>query len=384
MHLTPSSPKRKRRASKSPGRSRIITASGDVVPDAPATYQEVSAAGDVNIEKPVHAHKAAIIDDSTKLVAAEDEFVGRTLCCGLQTAHLAHFDAAAAHPDWNFLTHNPFVLTGYRWRATPRSAFASLFELHNETVNIATHLGGAVIIIALMIHAFVALPAQAAAMVQPGQAPPAYVPVWPLGISGFGPLLCFIASTIYHTFLCLGRDAFKRFLKLDYLGICLFVSLAQWPFTFYGLLCRPEACIVYSALNFASLAGCVIVTLSPSFASDHLAWLRVGVYALASAINSLSVLHVWIAEDFGAATDPHMRAGMWGYLLTMSCPAIGGIFYASRIPERLAPGRFDLTGGSHAIMHVMTVAGAVVAFTTNTGMYLWRAGGGSGECAAQA
>lgn len=330
----------------------------------------------------MHAHRVPVIDDATKLVTPEDDFVGGQVCCGLRTPHVAHYDAATAHPDWNFLTHNPFVLTGYRWRATPRSALASLFELHNETVNIATHLGGAVIMISLMIHALVALPGQAAASLPPGNTASPYASVWPLVVSGLGPLLCFVASTIYHTFLCLGRDAFKRFLKLDYLGICLFVSLAPWPFTYYGLLCRPEACIVYSVLTAASLAGCIIVTLSPSFASDHLAWLRVSVYAASSAVNSLSVLHLWLLDP--ESSDPHIQAGIRGFLLTLACPLVGGVFYASRIPERLAPGRFDLTGGSHAIMHVMTVLGAVVAFTTNTGMYLWRAGTASGECPSTA
>ena len=37
----------------------------------------------------------------------------------------------------------------------------------------------------------------------------------------------------------------------------------------------------------------------------------------------------------------------------------GAAIYAMRIPERWYPGRFDLLGSSHQIMHVLVMCGAV-------------------------
>lgn len=37
----------------------------------------------------------------------------------------------------------------------------------------------------------------------------------------------------------------------------------------------------------------------------------------------------------------------------------GAAIYAARIPERWYPGRFDVWGASHQIMHVLVVCGAV-------------------------
>ena len=37
----------------------------------------------------------------------------------------------------------------------------------------------------------------------------------------------------------------------------------------------------------------------------------------------------------------------------------GAAIYAARIPERFFPGRFDVLGASHQIMHVLVMCGAV-------------------------
>lgn len=36
----------------------------------------------------------------------------------------------------------------------------------------------------------------------------------------------------------------------------------------------------------------------------------------------------------------------------------GGAVYAARVPERLWPGKFDIVGASHQIMHVLVMGGA--------------------------
>jgi adiponectin receptor len=41
---------------------------------------------------------------------------------------------------------------------------------------------------------------------------------------------------------------------------------------------------------------------------------------------------------------------------------LGAVIYACRVPERWAPGRFDLVGSSHQIFHVLVLCAAATHF----------------------
>lgn len=54
--------------------------------------------------------------------------------------------------SFSFLADNEFIHTGYRHGMTYKQAFVSLFQLHNETSNVLSHLIGAVVFLGLFIH----------------------------------------------------------------------------------------------------------------------------------------------------------------------------------------------------------------------------------------
>lgn len=51
--------------------------------------------------------------------------------------------------------------------------------------------------------------------------------------------------------------------------------------------------------------------------------------------------------------------GLRWMLLQGALYVIGAMIYAGRVPERWAPGRFDLVGASHQVFHCFVVAAAV-------------------------
>jgi len=53
-------------------------------------------------------------------------------------------------------------------------------------------------------------------------------------------------------------------------------------------------------------------------------------------------------------------SGMPYYFLEGGILALGAFFYATRCPESIRPGRFDLVGCSHNIFHVLVVLATVV------------------------
>jgi len=50
----------------------------------------------------------------------------------------------------------------------------------------------------------------------------------------------------------------------------------------------------------------------------------------------------------------------------------GAVMYATRIPERCHPGRFDHFGSSHQIFHVMVLLAAITHYFGCLRFYEWR------------
>jgi len=51
------------------------------------------------------------------------------------------------------------------------------------------------------------------------------------------------------------------------------------------------------------------------------------------------------------------------YYLTMGCSYLGGlVVYATKVPERYCPGKFDIWGHSHQIWHICVLGGIVLTY----------------------
>lgn len=55
--------------------------------------------------------------------------------------------------------------------------------------------------------------------------------------------------------------------------------------------------------------------------------------------------------------------GLYWLVLQGFLYILGAGIYAARVPEKLAPGSFDIWGSSHQIFHVLVVAAAVAHLT---------------------
>ena len=96
-----------------------------------------------------------------------------------------------------------------------------------------------------------------------------------------------------------------------------------------------------------------------------------------------SALGLW-----GLAPCAHQLILHWGepaivtavsHYAVMGALYLGGAaIFAARIPERWAPGRFDLVGNSHQVFHVAIVAAAAVHYRGVMGLMHWRDSVGGG------
>ena len=220
---------------------------------------------------------------------------------------------------------------------TPAECFRSIFLMHNETINIWTHLLGTMYFVIDMFM-FVKNEAQLAS-IEDGFILFCYVSC----------IMCLFASTWFHTHCCQPcPNHFACLLKYDMAGI-LTVILALY---------LTGVCLVFSGPNYvlqslylvlATLAG--VVAALPLTVSNLSAWSRSALtfFGLSSAVP--------VSHFMAIATPDEIRIFLPPVIMFTLFFMIGVIFFFTRIPERHAPGRFDLFLHSHQIWHVLVFLG---------------------------
>lgn len=247
-------------------------------------------------------------------------------------------------PTW--LRDNPFVLRHYRSNFSLALCAKSMVRLHNETVNIWSHLIGLPFFFIFYNWVLDATSFHGAPFVER---------VW---------LLCYLAgasssllcSGIFHTCLCHSRPVSLLVARLDYTGIALLVMGALLPGIWYGYRCFPLLRLVYLVANVAAGIA-TLVTLNMSFFYVPAnRWLRSMVFAAfigCGTVPSVHALVLFERTDELFVIETHL-------LLMYACIVAGGAVYCLRIPERWWPGAFDIWGHSHQLWHVFSLVGAVV------------------------
>ena len=98
---------------------------------------------------------------------------------------------------------------------------------------------------------------------------------------------------------------------------------------------------------------------------------RTAVFTAVGALGGATVVHhlvlSWGTAAWWPAVQLLLSAAAMGALF-----AVGGCIYVVRVPERWAPGRFDLWLNSHQLFHLLTVVAATMHFLTVMASYrLW-------------
>lgn len=142
-------------------------------------------------------------------------------------------------PSWR--RDNAFILSGYR-RANPSytHTFLSLTHLHNESVNIWTHLIGVAAAAAASLYLYF--------LVQPRYHSANQGDLLVFGCFFGGALLCLGMSATFHALLSHSEDVARWGNKLDYSGIVALIVGSYMPALYYGFFCRPHLLRFYAGL----------------------------------------------------------------------------------------------------------------------------------------
>ncbi|KAF3439074.1 hypothetical protein FNV43_RR17349 [Rhamnella rubrinervis] len=339
-----------------------------------------------------------------------------------------------------YLRDNEYILDHYRSEWPLKQIFLSIFSIHNETLNVWTHLIGFFLFLSLTIYTAMKIPKvveradlhklqeelltclpslpnmpdlhrlreelkttlpslsgwhvtellynclperfshvnhtdvcvlrsmkeDLANIIAPLMLRP--ITRWPFFAFLGGAMFCLLASSTCHLLSCHSERMSYIMLRLDYAGIAALISTSFYPPVYYSFMCNPFFCNLY--LGFITLLGIstVLVSLLPVFQTPEFRSIRASLFFGMGVSGVAPILH----KLFMFWDQPEALHTTGYEILMGALYGMGALVYATRIPERWMPGKFDIAGHSHQLFHILVVAGAYAHYRAGLVYLKWR------------
>lgn len=262
-------------------------------------------------------------------------------------------------PEW--FQDNPSIRSAYR----PISysswlSLKSLGYLHNESLNIYTHLVPAVAssIAQLFLQHMITKNFPEASLRDR----------FVFSINLFAITVTMALSTLYHTLINHSQYISCLWLRVDYIGILTLILGSFFSGVFVGFYCEPFLQRVYWTMIITLSIITSVLVMHPKLQGlewrTHRAWAFIvtglsGFAPIGHGLFKYGWNQMWV------------RSGMPFWFLEGIVYLIGTFFYASRFPESRWPGKYDIWGSSHQIFHVLVVIAAATHFSGVWSAYAW-------------
>lgn len=258
-------------------------------------------------------------------------------------------------PDWYRHQESPYILGSYRPVShSCNASFQSLTYLHNESLNIYTHM----------------LPAIALALVLPllqinisriyAHAP--WMDRFMLTLTPIAALTTLTLSSTYHTLCNHSPFVSASCLLLDFSGILVLILASFISGIYVGFYGHPFEQRLYWAMITILIAVSCLLVLHPRLQGPEYRPHRTAAFVLTTLSGLGPALHGMYVH--GIARGFHECGVKW-WLAEGFWYGVGVLFFVSRFPEGWAwrqggkwRGMFDIWGSSHQLFHVCVVLGA--------------------------
>ncbi|GMN34310.1 hypothetical protein TIFTF001_004624 [Ficus carica] len=191
---------------------------------------------------------------------------------------------------------------------------------------------------------------------------------WPFFAFMGGAMFCLLASSTCHLLSCHSERLSYIMLRLDYAGIAALISTSFYPPVYYSFMCYPFFCNLY--LGFITILGIatILVSLLPVFQNPEFRTIRASLFFGMGLSGVAPIMHklylFWGTPEALHTTEYEILMGAFY--------GLGALVYATRIPERWKPGKFDIAGHSHQLFHLLVVAGAFTHYRAGLVYLKWR------------
>lgn len=191
---------------------------------------------------------------------------------------------------------------------------------------------------------------------------------WPFFAYLGGAMFCLLASSICHLVSCHSERLSYIMLRVDYAGIASLISTSFYPLVYYSFMCYPFFRNLYMGFITVLAIATVLFSLLPAFQKPELRTIRAALFSGMGLSGILPILHknilYWQQPAALHTTGYELLMGLFY--------GLGALVYATRVPERWMPGKFDIAGHSHQLFHVLVVAGAYSHYRAGLVYLQWR------------
>ncbi|KAF9874867.1 hypothetical protein CkaCkLH20_07561 [Colletotrichum karsti] len=253
-------------------------------------------------------------------------------------------------PEWQ-QCGSEHIKSGYRKACFSMwGCFHSWTYVHNETINIYSHIIGAVVFTLLPLLIF-------SDGIPPRWTIASTSDVVVCGIYALGVTTCFVLSTAFHTFMSHSEAYYLAGIKADFHGVLALMWSSTAPLAHYTFPCSPRTRDAYVLLTGALAVLCAAATARPDLGAVHLGHHRAALFA-AFGVMAFVMPIAHGAFVFGLVEEWARVGGPW-VAVTAGCNALAVFIYSTKFPEVWFPGSFDLFGASHQLMHILVLAAAL-------------------------
>ncbi|TIA88120.1 hypothetical protein E3P99_02759 [Wallemia hederae] len=254
-------------------------------------------------------------------------------------------------PAW--MKDNRFITHGYRPVShSAGNSLSSIFNgIHNESVNIHSHLLGAL----FFVFCLLAIYTDTFHTKHPNYNWRDY-----LGFTTFilSAITCLSFSFLYHTFSNHSLEFANTWHALDYAGICILIAGSFVPSIYYGFYCSPTFQLTYMIAMLLASSVALYIVLHPHYRSPAYRGARTGVFVALGLSSILPIMHALYVDGLQVLRSTISL----DYILASGFMYItGAVIYAVRFPEKYLSQYFNFSyyGASHQIFHCFVVAAAV-------------------------
>ncbi|CAL1529932.1 unnamed protein product [Lymnaea stagnalis] len=249
--------------------------------------------------------------------------------------------------DMPELLKEPYIHTGYRPVGLPWTYYLySTIRLHNETVNVWTHLGGFLLVLVRLLIFF------------NGGGELSEKTSWPVLGYGVCSLVNLVASTGAHLLHSKSQWHHYVLFLMDYMGVTIF-CFGSGIATMYAIATTSYHEIMYVCflpinvlLSWVAFFTCCLAKLRLTHQHSK----RKALMLLGVATQGVFVATPILSRYYQCMQEPDCAYSSLNHLgLVLTLTALCAITFACQIPESLLPGGFDLFGHGHQIFHVLAV-----------------------------
>jgi channel protein (hemolysin III family) len=193
---------------------------------------------------------------------------------------------------------------------------------------------------------------------------------WPLFVFIISAILCLSFSSIFHLIGNISIPFHRVLSRFDYGGVCLLITGSVYPPIYYFFYYETRYRLFY--LTFITAFGLTIfgLCLTNGFNLPSKRVLRGSLFLTFGLSTGIPFIHILLSADNLKGYNENARYYFW-YLGGITY-IIGAVLYIIRFPEKLYPGRFDIFGTSHQLLHIAVLIAAYFHYIGSLDAYYSR------------